>query len=149
MGRGTNQGTDAAAPARRGEAEGEIALLDADRLEDHAGVASGGIAEASEDADERAIASTVRKLRRTSHGSRLSDEALEDQAIALYNRLCELITSGEATAAQETQAAALFDEPIEELRARLEAEQAAEEDAPEDEQMNPAGVGSLLSALRG
>ena len=104
---------------------GEIALIDADRLDDHAGVAAKAPESTSafgDDAEGRAIANVADKLRRAPSSARLSDEQREEQAVDLYNRLCDPIRSGEADETLIAQAAALFGEDGEALRERLLAE---------------------------
>ena len=139
MGRGANPNLGPAVATRGGE-EGEIAMIDADRLEDHAAVSIEAETFAG-DADDQAIANVATKLRRTAAARKLSDDEVEDQAINLYNKLCDLVRSGAATAAQESQAAALFGEPLAELQARLKTD---DESADEDPS---AGIASLLSGL--
>lgn len=132
---------------RAGSADGEIPLLDADRLDDHADAAAreiGGASPFGDDADGRAIGRLHERLRRTLKGRRMSDEQLEDLAIDLYNRACKLITSGEADEAQIRKTAAMFGEDPEELKARLGVEEPESEEEPAGD-----GAAALLGAIFG
>lgn len=126
MGRGEGK-INAQTTARRAGApveEGEIAALDADRLEDLTGVAAKPQATGTRfgDADDdRAIRGMIAQLKRTPSGRSLSDEQLEDRAIAMYNAVCENISSGKASEDQVLRAAQIFGESPTELRGRLAA----------------------------
>jgi hypothetical protein len=100
---------------------GEIAPLDADRLEDFADVAAkpvngGGYGDRD---DDRAIGRLVEHLRRRRAARELDGEVLEGQAIELYNRLCSHVRSGDAGSEETLRIAALFGESAEHLRERL------------------------------
>lgn len=118
---------------------GEIPLLDADRLDDHADAvarATSGSSFGDVD-DDRAITRLVDKLKTTSVGARASDERLQDMAIDLYNRLCDEIRTGNASAEKVAETARLFGESPDHLSERL---------APKPAEAG-GGASALLKAL--
>lgn len=132
----TRQGS---APAA---ADGEIALLGHERLEDHAGEAArstGGSIFGDRD-DDRALGRMIAKLKKTPAGARKSEEELQDAAIDLYNKICDNIRRGTASEAQVAQAAQLFGESAEHLAERLN---------PKPQPEDGGGAAGLLAALKG
>jgi hypothetical protein len=107
--------------AAPGRDSGEIAPLDADNLDNFKNRASSGEAEVSfgDPKDDHAIKNIIEKLKKTPSGQGKDSDQLQDQAIELYNRFCELIQSNKAKPEQITQAAQLFDEDRDELLERL------------------------------
>lgn len=118
MGRGGNDDLQGVEPRN-----GELPLIDADRLDDHTGDAT----EMSLDSDgrfgdpddDRAIRRVIVRLRRIPAAVKLSEEELEDRAIELYNRTCGKIRAGDSDPDQLAKAASLFGESPEHLRERL------------------------------
>lgn len=144
MGRG---GQDFPEMTGRAGADGEIPLLDADRLDDHVDAVArdaGAAGRFGDDADGRAANRLFERLRRTPTGQRLSEEELEDHALELYRRACDLITSGRADEAQLRKTAAMFGEDPEELKLRLGVAE-----PQEDEQPAGDGAAQLLGAIFG
>lgn len=130
---------------RGGTQEGEIALLDADRISDHSDQAApeqGGHGFGDE-ADERAISRIKTKLEGAPSSRGLDPDALEDRAIDLYNRSCQMIRNGKASAEQITKIANLFGEEPDALVARLRLESSSED------LVGDGGPGGLLRALGG
>jgi hypothetical protein len=121
--------------------EGEIALIDADRLEDHAGAAARNTTNSvfGDRDDDRALGRMIAQLKRTPAGARTSDEDLQDKAIDLYNKICDNIRRRTATPEQVAQAAQLFGESPEHLQERLDPRPQAEDGG---------GAGGLMAALR-
>lgn len=122
-------------------AEGEIPLLGHERLEDHThqeARSTGGSVFGDRD-DDRALGRMIAKLKRTPAGARKSDEALQDTAIGLYNKICTNIRRGTASEEQVAQAAGLFGESVEHLVERLNPQPPS----------SGGGASDLLAALRG
>jgi hypothetical protein len=101
------------------EDEGEIAPLDADRLDDYQN------AEAREEIvevdliDQRAIASVAANLKKTATGQTLSEDRLFEMSESLYAKTCQMIASGQASDQQIDKAAELFSEDRTDLLDRL------------------------------
>jgi len=101
--------------------QGEIDLLDAERLEDqaeHEARSAAGISFGDKD-DDQAIRQVMDKLRKTPTGARWDEDTLTEKAIDLYNSLCERIRNGSASSEQVTQTAAMFGEAPAKLKTRL------------------------------
>ncbi len=125
---------------------GEIALLDADRITDHTDQAAPDVQSASgfgNDHDDRAIARLREKLASAPSSRGLDPDAIEDRAIDLYNRSCDLIRSGRASAEQVAKIAALFGEEPAALQTRLREESSSED------LVGDGGAWGLLRALGG
>lgn len=122
---------------------GEIPLLDADRLDDHANAVARGNGAASfgDVDDDRALGRLIEKLKGTSVAASKSDEDLQDMAIDLYNKMCDPIRTGRATDEQIARAAQIFGESPDHLSERL-APKKAEPGAG-------GGASALLQALQG
>ena len=129
-----------------GQDEGEIALLDADRITDHSNQAAPDQSEGGfgNEADERAIGRLKEKLRVAPSSRGLDPDAIEDRAIDLYNRSCEMVKSGKSSPEQVEKIAALFGEEPDVLVARLRLESSNDELAGDGRN---GGAGGLLRAL--
>jgi hypothetical protein len=156
MGRGAgNQAGSFGAQARGGveptaAGAGEIPLLDADRLDDHADAAvelGGEPASFGDPADDRAIRRLIEGFRRSRSSRGLSDEEIEDRAIDFYNQACDLIRSGRASQEQLEKTARIFGEDAAALKARLVAER--DDEGEEEEAPQGGGEVALLGALFG
>lgn len=126
--------------------DGEIPLLDADRLSDHVGdFAKEGGSESSfgSPEDDRAIRSLISRLQSLPTSRSKSPEEIEDQAIELYNLSCQKVLSPRCTPEQLANIAQLFGEKPEALQARLRQDQGTEELAGPE-----GGAMGLLRALR-
>lgn len=101
------------------EDEGEIAPIDADRLDDYQN------AEAREEVvevdvvDQRAINSIAAHLKKTASGESLSEDKLIEMSESLYAKTCQIIISGNASDEQIEKAAELFSEDRGSLLNRL------------------------------
>ena len=116
MGRGPRSDKATIAPRRE---EGEIAFIDAERLDDQSKVAASSSSTSfGAPDDDNAIRHLITILSRRNQG--LDDDQLEDQAISLYNAICSKISSGQATDTEVEKAAKLFDEDPDELIRRLQ-----------------------------
>lgn len=104
--------------------DGEIALLADQGVEhleahlDHQANEEQGLSFGSA-VDDRAILNAMAHLRQTATGSRADEEALQDLAIDLYNRICAGIRSGKMTQQQIVRAAEILGERPEELSSRV------------------------------
>lgn len=87
--------------------------------------------------DSRAIRRLISRLSKTHAASKLSEQGIEDQAIAMYQKMITKMENGCPRSDQE-KIAGLLGEPLDELRERLGLD--AEPDPPADE--------ALLSQLR-
>lgn len=98
------------------EDDGEIAPLDADRLDDYKTTpAEEEVAALS--SDERAIEEIARKLK--SKRPNLDSGAVFEMAENIYIKTWELLESGKATREQIQKAADLFGESLEDLEKRI------------------------------
>lgn len=97
------------------EDDGEIAPIDADRLDDHRNLAVDGFETLSP--DDLAIQSIAKKLA----ASRPNDPEAKINQLAedIYAKLCQLIASGKATDMQLSKASELFSEDVASIRLRL------------------------------
>ena len=119
MGRGSGDNHHAIAPSR--QSEGEIALTDAESLDSVKDMVATNSEEVSYGTfeDTQAIRRIISKLQSSGSFTSVSEEILEDKAIDLYNKLCDLIRTNKASQAQLEQAASLFGETEEDLLTRL------------------------------
>jgi hypothetical protein len=126
--------------------DGEIPLLDADRLDDHHKRTARDAHPETEDksygsaADTRAILSLISHLRKTPGGKDLSAEKVEDRAIALYGKFCQMILEDSASASQKKKISELLGEDSDVVKARLLLEE-------EDGDNSEGGASGLLGAL--
>jgi hypothetical protein len=120
MGRGSNTNHHGAAGAalRPGADSGEIAFLDADRLDDYPDIAarSQPADDYGDDGDARAIASLARHLRAKGLSSAEARERAEDA----YVKMIQLYDRGQLVGEAFERFAALCGERPDELRARLD-----------------------------
>lgn len=125
--------------------DGEIPLLDADRLSDHEGdlaPESASSATYGSPEDDKAVSSIKNKLRSLASFASKSEEEIENSAIEMYNRSCEQVAAG-CDDEQLSKIAALFSENPKELRERLMKDR-----EPDALAGSEGGAAALLRALR-
>ena len=101
------------------EDDGEIAPIDADRLDDHENTAAREAVVEVDLVDQKAIRSIASHLKKTASGKSLSEDRVLEMSETLYAKTCQIIVSGKASDEQIEKAAELFSEDKTSLLERL------------------------------